>query len=58
VFDDGNVSPNLGDVNGQGEDTQLQTDATSSFVVPEPSTLAMIGLGAGLCLYRRRGQRA
>jgi hypothetical protein len=53
VFDDGSVVPNLSAVNGLGEDIQLQTDATASFVIPEPATAALLGLG-GLLMFRRR----
>jgi len=53
TFDGGAVIPNLGPVNGLGEDIQLQTDATGSVVIPEPATAALLALG-GMLMIRRR----
>lgn len=55
TFDDGAVSPSLGPVNSPLDlnDFQFQTDGTASFLVPEPSSLVLIGLG-GMALFRRR----
>jgi hypothetical protein len=54
TFDEGAVTPTLGPINGLGEDIQLQTDATGSFVIPEPASAVLMVLGAGLMVRRRR----
>ena len=47
--------PNRGNVNGQGDDLQMQGDANATFQVPEPSTCALAVLGLiGLAFARRQ----
>lgn len=53
-FAGGTVTPNLGSINGLGDDIQLQTDATGSFVIPEPATAALFAFGGLMMLRRRR----
>jgi len=56
-FDDGLVLPDIGTTNGDeldgGLDVQVQSDASASLTIPEPTTVALIGL-AGLTLLGRR----
>jgi len=54
LFDAGGVTPDVGPINGAGEDVQLQTDSTASFVVPEPATVALLGAGLAMIAARRR----
>lgn len=56
VFDhpNGPVTPVIGPVNGAAEDVQLQTDATASFLIPEPATAALLGVGLLAVAARRR----
>lgn len=55
--ENGNLfSPSVGTVNGlSGPDMLFQADANSSAVVPEPSTIALVGAGLlGMGLFARR----
>jgi hypothetical protein len=53
-----NLIPDLGLVNGLSldgdKDIQLQTDASASFVIPEPASLSMLAMAVGLIGLRRR----
>lgn len=51
------VTPSRGAVNSPNnlDDFQFQTDGSASFIVPEPSTVVLVGLGALAMLRRRRG---
>lgn len=49
----GGVTLQLGATNGPGQPTQMWYDNVSVSVVPEPSSLALLGLG-GLAAFRRR----
>jgi len=52
----------VGAINGEGLDTMLQSDASTSFntaAVPEPATLALFGTGLlAVVLHRRRQNKA
>lgn len=52
----GDVAANVGPVNGvSGPNFIFQSDANSSFAIPEPGSLAIVGVAlAGLALVRRR----
>lgn len=60
------VSPNRGSINGSqiggGQDFQLQTDGTATFVIPEPSSAVLLSLallaGAAVTFRRRCITRA
>lgn len=53
-------NPIVGATNGlNGPDFYLQSDASSSFMIPEPGSIALIGLSlSALGLARRRNQKA
>jgi hypothetical protein len=55
-FGDGTISPDLAPVNGNGEDIQLQTDGTATFLIPEPTTVGLIGIAILALVGRRQRQ--